>query len=202
MIAIKASVLVKGLRWSALLVYLGLAAINTATQSIALANSTVSQKGDTVKVPSFDVNVTLTDKAKRKLKASKETIVVFVSASGEPNKNSSVKLNEVGSVDLFSSQIGLPQTGKAQFRNLSVSASKLNQLVSPDYNVNVNVFSGRHSSQDNLLSCDFFDGEISKIQPSITLKCGLIGEYSSQYINSSSNPIRKNLSQPTVVPTR
>lgn len=110
MIAIKASVLVKGLRWSALLVYLGLVAVNISSPSIALANPTVSQKADNVRVPSFDINVTLTDKAKRKLEASKETIVVFVSASGEPKKNSSVKLNEVGSVDLFSSRIELPQS--------------------------------------------------------------------------------------------
>lgn len=79
---------------------------------------------------------------------------------------------------------------------LFVPVSTVNQLASKDYKVNVNVFSGRRSSQDNLLACDFFDGKISKIQPDITLKCGLIGEYTSQYINSSSSPVPENSSRP------
>lgn len=179
---------VKGLLWSAFSICLGVA-VTVPKSSITLADPVVhSQSGDQVKVPPFYVNVTLTEKARRRLEASKETIIVSVSASGGPKKNSSVKVNEVGLVNLINYQIELPEAGRAQFNHLLVPTLKLDQLVSQDYEVNVNVFSGRRSSQDNILSCDFFDGKISRIQPGVTLKCGLIGEYDSQCINSTSNP--------------
>ncbi len=200
----KVPVSVKALLWAAFSVCLSLAVTDIPKLSSVLANPVVStQPGDRVKVPSFYVNVTLTEKARRRLEESKETIIVSASVYGEPKKNSPVKVNDVGLVDLVNNrQIELPGAGRVQFNNLVISATKLDQLVSKDYTVNINVFSGRRSSQDNLLACDFFDGKISKIQPGITLKCGLIGEYSSQYINSSSNPIRENLSQSNTVPAR
>jgi len=195
MIVMKVPVSVKGLLWSAFSIGLSVA-VTVPKSGTALADMVVpSQPRDQVKVPPFYVNVTLTEKARRRLEASKETIIVLADAYGEPKKNSSIEVDAVGRVDLVNKSIELPGAGRAQFNHLLVPASKLNQLVSQDYNVNVNVFSGRRSSQDNILSCDFFDGKISKIQPGITLKCGLIGEYSSQYINSASNPgsIAKNL---------
>ncbi|MBW4582383.1 MAG: hypothetical protein KME42_22675 [Tildeniella nuda ZEHNDER 1965/U140] len=148
----------------------------------------IAQQGDAVNVPAFYVNVTLTEKARLRLEKPQETIIVSVSLYGEPKKNSSVKVNEVGLVDLANNrQIALSKAGRAQFNRLVVSASKLNQLVSQDYTVNVNVFSGRRSSQDNLLSCDFFEGKISSLQRGVTLKCGLIGEYNGQYKKSLGN---------------
>ena len=44
--------------------------------------------------------------------------------------------------------------------------------------VNVNLYSARHSSSDNILACDFIDGSLAdvvKAQP-VTLHCGLITE--------------------------
>jgi hypothetical protein len=51
--------------------------------------------------------------------------------------------------------------------------------------VNVNVSSGRQASPDNIFACDLFDGKISKLQPGITVQCGLIEEYTGRLIESS-----------------
>lgn len=167
-----------------------------ATIPTVLANPQIVAQAGQVKVAPFAVNVTLTEAARQRLASPKETIIVSVSVSGEPQKNSSIKVNETGLVDLVNQQVELSKAGRAQFNSLFVPVSTVNQLASKDYKVNVNVFSGRRSSQDNLLACDFFDGKISKIQPGIMLKCGLIGEYTSQYINSSSSPVPENSSRP------
>jgi hypothetical protein len=113
---------------------------------------------------------------------------VLASITGDPKPGSSIKVNEVGSVDLLNPQVELRGAGQARFNNLSIPATTRNQLTSQDYRVNVNVFSGRKSSQDNVLSCDIFDGRISAIQPGVTLKCGLIGEYDGQAIGSVNQP--------------
>lgn len=155
--------------------------------SIAIASQAAPTK-DKVKVPAFNIDVTLTEKARTRLESGKETIVVLAALTGAPKRNASVTVNEAGLVDLARGQITLSRAGQAKFDSLFVPVSKLAQLSSQDYDVNVNVFSGRRSSQNNLLECDFLDGKISKIQPVVTLKCGLIGEYSAQTKNSADAP--------------
>jgi hypothetical protein len=158
-----------------------------------------AQPGNQVPVAPFDINVTLTPAAQRKLQTSKESIIVMASIYGQPKKNSPIKVNEIGSVDLVNAQIQLPGAGRARFNQLAIDASKRDQLVSQDYQVNVNVFSGRQSSPDNILTCDFFDGKISKIQPGITVKCGLIEEYTGRLIESSNeSPVTRSRSTNSV----
>lgn len=176
--------LVKRLLWSTP-ASLGLLMFSVSQSTFTLAAPMMSaSQSNKVKIPSFNVTVTLTEKARTRLEG-KETIIVLASVYGEPKQNATVKLNEMGLVDLTGGQITLPRSGQAKFKALSAPASKVAQLSNQDYKINVNVFSGRRSSQDNLLSCDFFDSRISKIQPGVTLKCGLIGEYSGQAKNTA-----------------
>lgn len=149
--------------------------------------TTVSQSRDGAKAPAFDVTVTLTEKARARLASPKETIIVFVSLYGEPKQNTSLKVNEVGLVDLARQEIKLPKAGVVRFDRLSFPTSTLNQLKSKDYSANINVFSGRRSSPDNLLECDIFDNKISKLRAGVTLKCGLIGEYEGKTIDPSNS---------------
>lgn len=181
MSAIKMPVPAKVLLWSMVSVGLGLTAANSAQSHGVARPVTIAQRGNTVKVAPFGVNITLTEKARLRLQKPQETIVVSVDLYGVPKENSTITVNEVGLVNLTGAQVELPRAGRAPFNNLSIATSKLNQLADKDYTVNVNVFSGRRSSQDNLLSCDFFEGKVSRIRSGITLKCGLIGEYDSQY---------------------
>lgn len=87
MIVMKVPVSVKGLLWSAFSICLSVA-VTVPKSGTALADLVVhSRPRDQVKVPPFYVNVTLAEKARRRLEASKETIIVSVSAYGEPKKN-------------------------------------------------------------------------------------------------------------------
>ena len=58
----------------------------------------------------------------------------------------------------------------------TVDPAKL-ALIAGKPSVNVNVFSGRKSSQDNLISCDFIDGPVDELLAAPTeIACGLISE--------------------------
>ncbi len=176
----------------------GLALAGSFSSSVLAKSLVIAQQPSEVKVPSFYVKITLTEKARQRLAQAKETIVVSPSISGQPKPGLKIG-DDVGGVPLTTGTVELPGAGQAMFNQLSFPAGKLNQITDQDYLVNVNAFSGRKSSPDNILSCDFFDSKISKLQPGITLKCGLIGEYKSQFVESST-PSNANSTSPHAVP--
>lgn len=168
---------------------------------LAIANSedgllAQNQQPETfISVPSFYVTVMPTDHAQQRMESDNETIVVFATLMGEASSNASVRLDESGRVDLTSSQHELIGSGRTtEFSDLAIASDIVNQLASRDYTVNVNVVSGRQSSDDNLLACDVFEGRMSELQPGVTLRCGLIGEYDSQFLSTSNHSVLRGLS--------
>jgi len=127
----------------------------------------------------FDVNVTLSPKAAAKLAAKKESIVILASYYGAPKRSAEKHANEIGRIDLEQQdeQVAIPGTGgHARISGAKVDANRLDWLASP-VSVNVNIASARKSSSDNLLSCDFIDGPLSKVKKApVTLHCALIEE--------------------------
>jgi hypothetical protein len=125
----------------------------------------------------FDFQITLSDKAARRLASSRESITILASFYGDPKKTAEKYANQVGQIDLGTERLDLP--GKGQTVHIlgnKVRSTGLKQIASPVM-VNVNVFTARKTSKDNLLSCDFIDTELQsvKAQP-IALHCSLIEE--------------------------
>lgn len=125
----------------------------------------------------IDVNIALSEKAEAKLKATGEGITVLASFSGAPKSDAEQHANDIGMIDLGSETIelsGVP--GPAYITGENVNAERLKWVDGP-VNVNVNVFSSRKSSADNILNCDFVDAEIEQAAKApITLNCSLIDE--------------------------
>ena len=119
----------------------------------------------------IEVNVLLSDQAKSKLLGSKETIIVAGSVTGFPRKGTRKKCNDEITVEMAPG-------GVARFRDVELPEGCIGSDVQGARELGINVASGRKSSPDNLLNCDFYEGNLSDIQGRrIDITCSLIGEH-------------------------
>ena len=125
----------------------------------------------------FDFRIVLSEKAAHRLEAAKEGLAVSASYYGDPAPNAKKHADEVGHIDLGQETLDLPGVaGEVKLSGRGVEADRLKWVKGPVH-VNVNVFSARKSSEDNILNCDFIDGELAKVARSrIALRCALIEE--------------------------
>lgn len=128
-----------------------------------------------VTAPSFEIAVELSDKAKEKLEKTKETIIVDVLFTGEPKSRAKVELTEDGQYILASSTKEIKPGELATFKNIKISQEMLDNLTDKDFEVAVNVYTGRRVFQNNLISVDGVFGKISEFKgKKITLEGKLI----------------------------
>ncbi len=125
----------------------------------------------------FVVQVSLSPKAKAKLAKLHETITVSASYYGDPSPGAMKHADEVGQINLGRANVEIPGAGgTAVIPNASVRRERLAWLATPP-EVNVNVFSSRHSGPDNLLDCAFFQDAVTVARKTpVNLACKLIGE--------------------------
>lgn len=125
----------------------------------------------------FDVEVALSETARERLQAAKESVIVSASyfADGKEDASAGV-LNDVGYVDVGRAQIELSGEGRAAFDGSAVLRERLD-FTEGDLQLNVNVFSGRRSSDDNLLDCDYFQDALRvAIAKPLRITCRMIAE--------------------------
>jgi hypothetical protein len=125
----------------------------------------------------FDVKMTLSDKAAMRLKMRHESIVVSADYSGEPKKNAMGHANEIGMINLGVENVEVVGAeGRVRVTGTKIDIKRLDWIKGPVM-LNVNLFSGRHASADNILACDFFDGKLSSaVRKTPELHCSLIEE--------------------------
>lgn len=126
---------------------------------------------------SFDVQITLSQKAAAKLASMGEGIVVAATWSGNPAPGAEKQANQVGQIDLgketeeFSGKTQMVRMSGAGFRR-----ELLPEIEGP-VQLNVNVYSARRSGPDNILSCESFDGNLQDaVHKPLPLHCSLITE--------------------------
>lgn len=93
---------------------------------------------------------------------------------GEPSKNSKLEVDEMGRIFLGAEEMTVWPKDQSFAIGGSLAAAPLASVIEPF--VNVNVFSARISSDDNLLDCGFVEGptaDLSK-KPQV-IACKLIG---------------------------
>lgn len=130
-------------------------------------NNTVSYykfEGDSVIIPSFEINVSLSAKAKQKLKKDKETIIVIAYFSGQPKDTTTEEYLKSGSMGITSAQSEIKDSGIAKFEGIKFSKALYDSLADKDIELLVNVVSGRRSAKDNLLNCDILEDKMSRIK--------------------------------------
>lgn len=144
-----------------------------AAQNAEHPNIPASREG-----PGFLVDVSLSSKARQKLIASKETVVVAGYLSGNPKPSAQKKyVDEMGEVNLGTLRAELAPGENAEFSDIKLKQDAFEQTDKNSPQLLINVFSGRKSSKNNLLDCGIFEGTLESVQErSIPISCKLIGE--------------------------
>ncbi|BDU18366.1 hypothetical protein [Lysobacter auxotrophicus] len=134
----------------------------------------------------FAVEVSLSPAARERLGAQHESLIVSADYFGEPSAEAiaqRVPGSENPWLTLHRAQVeleGATLDGNvvARFPAVSLDAKQLAWTDAPDApQVNVNVYSGRRSSPDNLLDCGMFQDTLAvAAQSPVRISCGLIGE--------------------------
>lgn len=131
--------------------------------------------GDSLVIPSFEIEVNLSPKAKEKLKKDNETIIVSASFIGMPKDTTSENFQDSGEMGIAGKDIEIRNGSIAKFENIRFPKSVYDSLSDKDIQLLINVFSGRRSSSDNLLNCGIIQEKMSKVKGKIfTIDCKLI----------------------------
>lgn len=128
--------------------------------------------GDSIEIPSFEIDLNLSEKAERKLTEDKETVIVVANLWGEPKSDP----NGEGPFPLAVSEIELTASRKAVFKNMKYAKSDY-ALMKGDIWITVEVASGRKSINKNFLDTDFLQEDLEKVtNKKFILNGKLIGE--------------------------
>lgn len=123
------------------------------------------------------VQITLSPDAAAKLSSLHEGMVVSASYAGEARPGAKRHADQIGQIDLGSDKVevaGAPIT--VHLSGTGLKKTRLRWTQGPPM-LNINVYSARRSGPDNILACDFFDGELrhATAKP-VALHCTLITE--------------------------
>jgi hypothetical protein len=130
----------------------------------SLHNVALYQIGkDSVTIAPFEIGVILSPKATAAINKGKETIIISLSFTGTPKDSSKASFQEDGSFFVASAEKEISYGQVAQFNNIKFSKKLYDRLADKDIDMDVNVFSGRKSSPDNLLDCEFLSDKISNV---------------------------------------
>ena len=133
---------------------------------------------DSLVIPSFEIEVSLSPKANAKLKARKETIIVAAYFSGQPKDTTSKEYQESGEMSVAVAQKELRGDERiAKIEGVKFPKSRYDSLADKDIQLLINIFSGRRSTDLNLLSCDILQDKMSRLKnKKFTLNGKLIQE--------------------------
>lgn len=120
-------------------------------------------EGDSLLIPSFEIEVSLSPKAKDKILKNKETIIVAVYLDGIPKDTSQANLAEDGTFYVGNAQKEISYGQVAKFDDIKISKKIYDQLADKDPNLLVNVYTGRKSSENNLIFGDLLSEKLSKV---------------------------------------
>jgi len=147
----------------------------TKKEKSPVINGAYTMEGDSVTILPFEIDLSLSPKAAAKINHDKETIIVSVYFNGTPKKNSNAVLQEDGSFFVASAEKEITYGQPVIFDAIKFSKEIYEQLEDKDVDMTVNVYSGRKSSQYNLLDCELLSDKISSIvNKKFTIKGKLI----------------------------
>lgn len=128
----------------------------------------------------YRVEVSLSEKAKKKLNESKETVIVIAyftgtAKAGIPFRQYKQYASRPGPIGLGETEIEVSPGKTADFSDLKLNQGALPLLDHSGPQLLINVVSGRKSSENNLLDCDIYEGPLkSVVGTSIPIHCKLI----------------------------
>ena len=130
-------------------------------------------------VAALKIDVSLSPQAEQKLKATGETVRVEVVYGGDPAPDATLQPNELGMIELGKKTLELPGSGSVELAESEVDRSRLDQIVGQPQ-VMVNTTSGRKSTPQNLLACEFYWDTLSIAgRDGVKVPCKLLTETGS-----------------------
>ncbi|MFT3810267.1 MAG: hypothetical protein QM698_10145 [Micropepsaceae bacterium] len=124
----------------------------------------------------FEITLKLSEKLVAELTAKNETIIVAAYYYADANEKGAAEIDDMGRITLGDERTELPPASGPVPVNGVIDPARL-ELTTGPVSVNVNIFSGRKSSEDNLIGCDFIDGPVSELTAQPTeIFCGLLTE--------------------------
>ena len=120
--------------------------------------------GDSVTIPEFEIEIKLSENAEKKLKSEKESVIVQAYFSGRPKDTTLTEYIKQGEINIGASKIELFDKRIARFKNVKISKDEFELLSDKNFEVLINVFSGRRTSPDNLLDMELLQDGIDSIK--------------------------------------
>jgi hypothetical protein len=131
-----------------------------------------------VEFPGFTIHITYSPKALQTLQSGKETVIAAAYILGYPAPNAPKRLvDEMGQIDFDTLHREVPPGTEAAFTAFKLNKTMLAYLDAQGPQLRINVYSGRRSSQFNLLACSLYEGPLaSASNQTLRISCKLIGE--------------------------
>tara|TARA_R110000868_G_C10789653_1_gene756184 strand:- start:184 stop:1095 length:912 start_codon:yes stop_codon:yes gene_type:complete len=133
--------------------------LNEPLNESLLADSTLTVDEKQIKLPTFQLELKLSRLAEKELKKSKESIVIVAYIRGTLKNSDEENEYQIGeyTMKVTSERI-------VTLDDVYVSKKKFDKLEDPNFEVLINVFSGRESSQFNILDVDILQESIEQIK--------------------------------------
>lgn len=127
---------------------------------------TETTESDSVLVPSFEIELQLTEAAENKIKNNDESVIFSFMFLGNPtDKNLIDPSDGVGDKYLMANKdFELVDERVLKVENVKIAKEVYDNLADKDYEINVNVFTGRRTFETNLISCGIIQDKISKLK--------------------------------------
>ncbi len=162
-------------------------ALAASSQSAAVTASTSGPVAAAAFQP-FSVRVILSPEAAREMARRHETLIVSASYYGWPADGRELPVDDVGQVPLGRAQHELSKPSTTRFIGTAFKSADAGGLKGLP-RVNINVYSGRHSSSDNLLDCDIFEDDIAiAARAVVPLHCTLLRALTAPVVSRTQSP--------------
>lgn len=128
--------------------------------------------------PGYTVSISYSPKSLAELTRRRETVIVASYLSGWPKADAPKNLiSDIGDINLGTNTTEVPSGQPARIPAVHFDAATLTQTDGRDPELLINVYSGRKSSPDNLLSCSISQGPLAAVEnTTIPITCKLIAE--------------------------
>ena len=121
--------------------------------------------GDSVVLPKFEIKLDLSQNAQNLFSQKKESIIVVAYFSGQPKDTTLEEYQKWGEIKFWEHQIELFEGNTiATFEKVTIPKAALDDLIETDFDVLINVYTGRKTSQFNLLDCDILEETINTLK--------------------------------------
>jgi hypothetical protein len=146
--------------------------------SAVCAQQSKRPQNEAILFPGFTIKITYSGKAFQTLKQKGETVIAAAYISGDPKKGTPQKyLDELGRISFDDIRTEVPPGEDAVFKVIKLNKKDLDYIDEHGPELVINVFSGRKSSQFNLISCEPYEDSLKSAEnKTIEIHCELIGE--------------------------